>query len=92
MCSVIRISCGGPPIVSATPVVVRSCSAITSSGTFPIDFPEAVATFPFDVNSRGDIVGLNAASDGTGHGFLLRKDGGFTSIDPPGSHMPRRRA
>jgi uncharacterized membrane protein len=54
-----------------------------------IDVPGAIGTIAFDVNDRGEVVGIYAdpkAGDpkGTTHGFRLRK-GVFSTIDPPGA-------
>lgn len=51
-----------------------------------IDFPDAVLTAPYDINSEGDIVGNFTDLANQMHGFLLR-DGNFTAIDFPGSTM-----
>jgi hypothetical protein len=39
---------------------------------------------PLGLNARGDIVGRYVAG-GITHGFLLDKDGSFTTIDVPGA-------
>ncbi len=44
---------------------------ILSGGTFtPFDFPGAVTTFGFDINSIGDVVGTYFPPDARDHGFL----------------------
>jgi uncharacterized membrane protein len=54
-----------------------------------IDVPGAIGTAAFDINDRGEVVGIYADPKegdpkGTTHGFRLRK-GAFTTIDPPGA-------
>jgi uncharacterized membrane protein len=54
-----------------------------------IDVPGAIGTGAFDINDRGEVVGIYADPKegdpkGTTHGFRLRK-GAFTTIDPPGA-------
>lgn len=51
-----------------------------------IDFPDAVLTAPYDINSEGDIVGNFTDLGNQMHGFLLR-NGNFTAIDFPDSTM-----
>ncbi len=48
------------------------------------DFPEAVTTTAFGINSEGDVVGGYKDDQGKHHGFLFR-GGTFTSIDFPGA-------
>src|SRR6266498_4724549 len=48
-----------------------------------IDPPCSTFTFPFGINSQGDIVG-NYVANGSSHGFLLHESN-FSSIDFPGS-------
>jgi uncharacterized membrane protein len=48
------------------------------------NYPEAIFTNPFGVNSAGDIVGQYTDSSGVGHGFLL-SGGTYTSFDFPGA-------
>jgi probable HAF family extracellular repeat protein len=45
-----------------------------------LDFPGALATFPFDINDRGHIVGIYLDPDGVFHGFVS-DDGEFTTVD-----------
>ena len=40
----------------------------------------ALASFAFDINDRGDIVGYYVNENGEGLGFLLDRHGDFTSI------------
>jgi uncharacterized membrane protein len=54
-----------------------------------IDVPGAIGTAAFDINDRGEVVGIYADPKerdpkGTTHGFRLRK-GAVTRIDPPGA-------
>jgi uncharacterized membrane protein len=54
-----------------------------------IDVPGAIGTAAFDLNDRGEVVGIYADPKegdpkGTTHGFRLRK-GAFSTIDPPGA-------
>lgn len=49
-----------------------------------LDFPAAVTTTAFGINSEGDIVGGYKDSEGKHHGFLLR-GGTFSSFDFPGA-------
>jgi len=60
---------------------------ILQDGSFKqLDFPGANDTFPFYMNARGDLVGEWTPFSGVaGHGFLLTKDGQWTSIDAPGA-------
>jgi hypothetical protein len=60
---------------------------ILQDGNFKqLDFPGANDTFPFYLNARGDLVGeWDPFSGVAGHGFLLTKDGQWTSIDAPGA-------
>lgn len=51
-----------------------------------IDVPGAVATVPFAINNRSDIVGF--FNDGVRNKGFLLKDGRFTRITPPGSFVP----
>jgi probable HAF family extracellular repeat protein len=75
---------------AAAIVLLAACAedSLTAIGPRPhfdtIDFPDAVGTVAFGVNSAGDLVGNWADSEGKTHGFLL-EDGRFTSIDVPGS-------
>lgn len=51
-----------------------------------IDFPGAVLTSPYDINSEGDIVCTYVDAGNYMHSVLLR-NGDFTTIDFPGSTM-----
>jgi uncharacterized membrane protein len=48
------------------------------------DVPDALATIPFGVNDRGQVVGFYLDGNGTQHGYLLDR-GRFTTIDVPGA-------
>jgi uncharacterized membrane protein len=51
-----------------------------------IDFPGAVETYPYYLNGRGDLAGeWTSVAGAVGHGFLLTKDGKWTSFDAPGA-------
>jgi uncharacterized membrane protein len=49
-----------------------------------IDAPGAVATTLFDINDRGQIVGLRLEADETFRGFVLER-GRYTTFAPPGA-------
>jgi len=49
-----------------------------------VDFPGATATIAWDINNRGDVVGVYHKEDFVIHGFLWHK-GKFTSVDIPGA-------
>ena len=49
-----------------------------------VDYPGAVQTFVYGINSAGDVVGAWDDTAGVEHGFVLR-DGTFTSFDVPGA-------
>jgi uncharacterized membrane protein len=74
----------------ADPGCIRPASGhwhgfLLSGGEFTsFDFPGAIRTFAFRINSRRQIVGLYKSTDGASHNFLL-SDGTFTSIDYPGA-------
>ncbi len=51
-----------------------------------IDFPGATATIAWDINNRGDVVGVYHKEDFVIHGFLWHK-GKFTSVDIPGATL-----
>jgi uncharacterized membrane protein len=52
-----------------------------------IDHPEGpLGTATFDINNCGQIVGVYAEAEPSGHGFLLDR-GVFTTIDPPGTSL-----
>jgi uncharacterized membrane protein len=54
-----------------------------------LPLPGVINLAPYDINSRGDIVGYYRVSDGYSyHAFLLRKDGRLTTIDPPDMAPP----
>jgi probable HAF family extracellular repeat protein len=47
-----------------------------------IEVPDSIGTFPFGINSDGDIVGQYVDAESRTHGFLLHA-GNFTTIDAP---------
>jgi probable HAF family extracellular repeat protein len=50
-----------------------------------IDVPGAAATFPFDINDRGTIVGIYSRDLVRVYGFLRRPNGAVTTVDVPGA-------
>lgn len=71
-------------ILSAAFLAVVALRAQEPPRFTSIDFPEAVTTTAFGMNSEGDVVGSYKDAAGKRHGFLLR-GGNFTSIDFPGA-------
>ena len=61
-----------------------TAAAVGHGGFATIDYPGAVATFAWGINSRGDVVGSYLDSSGIRHGYLLR-NGTFGSFDYPGA-------
>lgn len=59
---------------------------LTKGGAKLIDFPGATATIAWDINNRGDVVGVYHKEDFVIHGFLWHK-GKFTSVDIPGATL-----
>src|SRR6266481_1051360 len=51
-----------------------------------IDFPGAIGTQTWGINSRGDVVGFYTSADKASHGFLRSGDH-FTAIDYPGAAL-----
>jgi len=70
-----------------TIALAQSESTVTSPNlTFTtIDFPGAVATNVYDINSLGDMVGIYSGVSLPDHGFLYRS-GVFTTIDYPSGY------
>jgi probable HAF family extracellular repeat protein len=61
--------------------------AVTSHGVFNlIDFPGAVSTQVWGINSRGEMVGVYVGADRVTHGFLL-SGGRYKTIDYPGAAL-----
>ena len=66
--------------IAATYCETAPCTATSRAHGFvlsrraftSIDFPDAVSTAVFSINSRGDLVGFYDDADGKRHGFLLR--------------------
>ena len=59
------------------------------NGTFtPFTVPGSTSTNAWDVNPRGDIVGVYADAAGAAHGYV-RTEGRFTTIDVPGASATR---
>jgi probable HAF family extracellular repeat protein len=59
----------------------------TSEGALSlIDFPDAVSTQVWSINSRGEMVGVYVSADRVTHGFLL-SGGRFKTIDFPGAAL-----
>lgn len=71
-------------VLSAAFLAVVALRAQQPTRFTSIDFPEAVTTTAFGMNSEGDVVGGYKDAAGKRHGFLLR-GGNFTSIDFPGA-------
>lgn len=55
----------------------------------PFDYPGATLTQAWDVNARGDVVGVYRDTAGRIHGFLRSAQGEFTSIDVPNATLTR---
>lgn len=49
--------------------------------------PNSSATFPWAINSAGQIVGYYTDSAGVDHGFLRQPDGSLTTLDVPGAAL-----
>jgi uncharacterized membrane protein len=60
---------------------------ILEGGSFrQVDYPGSVDSIPFYMNARGDIAGEWETDPRVlGHGFVLSKDGEWTSFDAPGA-------
>ena len=73
-----------------TPMGSNGTSAYTiENGTFtPFIVPGSTSTNAWDVNPRGDIVGVYVDAAGVAHGYV-RTDAGFTPIDVPGASATR---
>lgn len=67
----------------------RSWAYTIENGTFTqFTVPGSTNTNAWDVNPRGDIVGVYTDDAGAAHGYV-RTDGGFTAIDVPGASATR---
>ena len=73
-----------------TPMGASGNSAYTiDNGTFaPFSVPGSISTNAWDINPRGDIVGVYVDAAGAAHGYV-RADGAFTTIDVPGAGATR---
>lgn len=66
-------------------LLLSATSIFAAEPTFSnIDVPGAVFTFPYGINSLGEIVGRYDDANGLEHGFLL-SHGQFTTFDFPGA-------
>lgn len=73
-----------------TPMDATGTTAYTiDNGTFtPFSVPGSRSTNAWDVNPRGDIVGVYVDAAGAAHGYV-RVDGAYTTIDVPGASATR---
>ena len=71
-------------ILCAVTLLASASGAGPSLQFTSFDFPGALTTTAFGINSEGDVVGGYKDAHGKRHGFLLR-GGTFTSIDFPGA-------
>ena len=70
--------------------VNRARAYIVRDGVImPFDYPGSTLTQAWDVNARGDVVGVYRDTAGRIHGYLRSVDGAFTSIDFPGATLTR---
>ena len=61
---------------------------LIDNGVFtPLVVPNSILTAAWDMNPRGDVVGVFRSADGI-HGFVL-SDGNFTTLDFPGATVTR---
>src|SRR5436190_16127525 len=66
-------------------LLAAATNALGQGPTFTtIDFPGAILTNAFGINTRGDIVGNYVNADKSDHGFLL-SGGQYSTIDFPGA-------
>ena len=61
-----------------------ACAAGAENRFTLVDYPGAVSTLAWGINSRGDIVGYYAGADNNNHGFL-RNGSHYAAIDYPGA-------
>jgi probable HAF family extracellular repeat protein len=70
-------------VLSLAVLLLASASLALAQGTYTqIDYPGAISTQVWGINSAGDIVGGYVDSSGDNHGFLL-SGGAYTTIDDP---------
>lgn len=56
----------------------------------PINYPDAISTYPSGINISGLVTGYYRNADGTYHGFLYDSgSGSYTSVDVPGAVATR---
>ena len=65
-------------------ILLCACAAVGESRFAAIDYPNAMSTQAWGINSRGDIVGYYTGSDNNTHGFLLN-GGHYSPVDYPGA-------
>jgi probable HAF family extracellular repeat protein len=54
----------------------------------PLVVPGSIFTAAWDINPRGDVVGVYQSADGRAHGFV-RSDGNYTTLDYPNATATR---
>jgi len=68
---------------------IRSFAYTIENGVFtPFTVPGSTSNNAWDINPRGDIVGVYSDAAGAAHGYV-RADGAFTTIDVPGASATR---
>ncbi len=74
-----------PHLLAAILFAAPPRSAVTPAGDFTlIEYPDAISTQIWGVNTRGEMVGVYVSTDRVTHGFLI-SGGRFSSIDYPGA-------
>ena len=73
-----------PPATPGSPIPGGHGFLFSGDRFTSIDFPAAIFTIAYGIDSGGNIVGSYHDPDGKSHGFLL-KGGVFSSIDVPGA-------
>jgi hypothetical protein len=64
----------------------RARGLLRSKGVYiPIDVPRALATNAYDINARGQVVGIHLDADETIRGYLRDQQGVYSPIDLPGA-------
>jgi hypothetical protein len=62
---------------------------LISDGRFtPLLVPNSRSTAAWDMNARGDVVGVYQSADNAFHGFVLT-EAGYTTLDFPGATATR---